>query len=161
MTDSHWLMMRNNSSWSHEFKLLTSCLFFIGLLPQGFSRTFSKLKNWGKYIKGPMRNRSKSKQTAWSAGKHGRPKRDWFQYFIWLVERVARVFWTNHCPGLLWTPDRKCLLGLKFLLRVLRRNYHPVFLTYKSMYNNGLKLQWIKKKKRKNLRDCQQSLVFL
>ena len=26
----------------------------------------------------------------------GRPIRDWFQFCIWLVEKVARVFWTNH-----------------------------------------------------------------
>ena len=38
---------------------------------------------------------SKSNQNA-KAGKRERPSRDWIYIFIWLVEMVARVFWTNH-----------------------------------------------------------------
>ena len=30
------------------------------------------------------------------AGKTRRPSRDWFKFFVQLVGRVARVFWTNH-----------------------------------------------------------------
>ena len=42
-----------------------------------------------------MRTQSKTKQTAQSAGKRGRPNVDLFYFRLSLVERVARVFWTN------------------------------------------------------------------
>ena len=43
-----------------------------------------------------MGTQDKSYKTAESAGKRGRPSRDWFKIHIWPVQRMARVFWTNH-----------------------------------------------------------------
>lgn len=37
----------------------------------------------------------KGKQTHQSAGKHEFPSCAWFLFRIWLVERLARFFWTN------------------------------------------------------------------
>ena len=31
--------------------------------------------------------------TVWSVGKHEWPNHDWFKFWTWLVERVARDFW--------------------------------------------------------------------
>ena len=39
---------------------------------------------------------SKNKKATWSAGKRGWPSCDWFWFGIWLVQKVARVLWTNH-----------------------------------------------------------------
>ena len=44
----------------------------------------------------PMRIRSKYMKLAPSAGKHMRPKHDWFWFGFPLVEKVARVLLTNH-----------------------------------------------------------------
>ena len=44
----------------------------------------------------PIKTQSKNKEIAWSAGKHELPSRGWIEFYIWLVERTARVFWTNH-----------------------------------------------------------------
>ena len=42
------------------------------------------------------RIQGENKQTAKSAGKPGRPSRDWCKLCTWLVERVMRVLWTDH-----------------------------------------------------------------
>ena len=42
------------------------------------------------------RIQGENKQTAKSAGKPGRPSRDWCKLWTWLVERVVRVLWTDH-----------------------------------------------------------------
>ena len=49
-----------------------------------------------KYHKKPMRTQSKYMQTAISAGKREWPSRHWFQFCIWLVGKMARLFKTNH-----------------------------------------------------------------
>ena len=40
----------------------------------------------------PIRNQSKYKQLALSAGKRVRASHDWFWFYAWLVEKVARDF---------------------------------------------------------------------
>lgn len=49
----------------------------------------------GKYVKEPTKTQNKNNQTAKSAGKRGRPIRGLVSH-LKLVERVARVFCTNH-----------------------------------------------------------------
>ena len=53
-------------------------------------------QNKVNYFKEPMRTRSKNNQTYKSAGIHGRLSRDWLSFYIWLVERAAKVSRTNH-----------------------------------------------------------------
>ena len=50
----------------------------------------------GRYHKQPMRIFSKIKPTAWSVGKRKWPSRDWCYFSIWLVGKMALVFWTNY-----------------------------------------------------------------
>ena len=50
----------------------------------------------GELQKEPIRTSCKNKQTAWSAGTGEWQNRHWFSFWIWLVEKVTRVLWTNH-----------------------------------------------------------------
>ena len=61
-----------------------------GTNPHGLSKERKK----GKYSLEPMW--FQSNQTAQSAGKRGRSSGEGFQFRIWLSDRVARVFRTNH-----------------------------------------------------------------
>ena len=44
----------------------------------------------------PIRTRSKYMAPAPEAGKRVRASRDWFEFYFWLVEKVAGDFLTNH-----------------------------------------------------------------
>ena len=84
-----------------------------------------------------MRTKSKSHQTAQSAGKREWPSRDRFYFCIWLVGKVAWVFSTNHKAQLGITkaiPIRILILGsvvlrFKRVTFVCRTFYYFEFIT--------------------------------
>ena len=63
-----------------------------------FTPSSAKRKKKSKYFKKHnSRTQSKHMKQAWSAGKRGWPSWDLFQLFIWLVEKMALLFFqTNH-----------------------------------------------------------------
>ena len=95
-----------------------------------------------------MRTQSKTNQTAWSAGKRERPCGDWFNFCTWLVERVARVFWslrlTYEVAGMRHVRYRPFSLAIKFV--VIGELIHRVSLRLKrplDSYSTRLsKLSW-------------------
>ena len=52
-------------------------------------------RNKGKYFKEPMKNQIKTGKQS-EALEIKWTSRDWFTFWIWLIEKVAKVFWTNH-----------------------------------------------------------------
>ena len=52
-------------------------------------------KSLSSWNSSKRRIQGENKQTAKSAGKPGRPSRDWCKLCTWLVERVVRVLWTG------------------------------------------------------------------
>ena len=54
------------------------------------------IQSAGKHQKGqPVRTQIKNTRNVQSAGKREWTRRDLFKFWIWLVEKVARFFWTN------------------------------------------------------------------
>lgn len=49
----------------------------------------------GKYPNEPIRTQSKTKQTAQSAGKHGRPCRDWCKFVSDWSREWHEFYWTD------------------------------------------------------------------